>query len=303
MNIGLHDSDKTRFPNLALMKLSAYHKGLGDTVSFFSSFERYDKIYSSKVFTFTSQDPFLYGNSIEKGGTGYDLISVLPDRIEHVCPDYSLYGINYSMGFLTRGCIRNCSFCVVQKKEGAIREHADIEEFLRHKSVILLDNNVLAHSHGLSQIQKIEKLGVKIDFNQGLDSRLIDMQIAKTISRLKWIRFIRTACDNKSQIPAVKKAIENLAKCGVKPYRIFCYLLVDDIDDAYERTEILRELGVDIFAQPYRDIESNKDPSYKQKEFARWVNHKAIFKSTRWHDYKKKYDNLPELKAAGQLVF
>ncbi|GHU36732.1 hypothetical protein AGMMS50256_33740 [Betaproteobacteria bacterium] len=150
MRIGLHD-DKTGFPNLALMKLSAWHKANGDEVSFYSPIMPFERVYSSKVFTFTPEDPYLPANVI-KGGSGYGLLHNLPEEIEHRCPDYSLYGLDYSLGFLTRGCIRRCPWCIVPTKEGSIRAHADIDEFLRHKNVVLLDNNVLAHPHGITQI-------------------------------------------------------------------------------------------------------------------------------------------------------
>lgn len=286
MKIGLHDSDNKNFPNLALMKISAFHKKQGDQTSLFLPIEKYDKIYSSKVFTFTEKDHFLPHDSIN-GGTGYKLSAKLPDHIEHLCPDYSLYKTDYSIGFLTRGCIRNCSFCIVPEKEGKIKPHADIEEFTKHKKVILLDNNILAHDHGIKQIEKISSLALKVDFNQGMDARLVDKQIAKRLSKVKWIRFLRFACDNKTMIPHIKKTVELLGKQGVKPYRIFCYFLVKDINEALDRIEVLREIGVDIFAMPYRDFESKKEPKKIIKQFARWVNHKATFKSVKWKDYGK----------------
>ncbi|MDR0970519.1 MAG: radical SAM protein, partial [Lentimicrobiaceae bacterium] len=125
MRIGLVDCDKKNFPNLALMKISAYHKSRGDTVEFINYFEKYDKVYLSKVFTFTSYDTTVINcntDNIFYGGTGFSNEVVLPDEIEDCIPDYDLYpkkkGKDYAYGFLTRGCIRNCSWCVVPKKEG-----------------------------------------------------------------------------------------------------------------------------------------------------------------------------------------
>ena len=274
-----------KMPNLALMKLSTWHKAKGDNV------ERtmpvlataYDKVYMSKVFTWSDM-PCLPANA-EIGGTGCDLHKTLPDEIEKLYPDYSLYKMDYSMGFLTRGCIRKCEFCFVPEKEGKIKPAADIEEFLRHKKAVLLDNNVLAHEHGLKQIEKIGKLGIKVDFNQGLDARLINDDIARLLAKVKWLKPIRLACDSATMMEPVRKAVELLRKHGATPKTYFCYLLVSsDIEDAHERAMFLRGLGVDPFAQPLR-TPTNGEPDSETRRFARWVNHKAIFKTVKWKDY------------------
>ena len=128
---------------------------------------------------------------------------------------------------------------------------------------------------------------VRVDFNQGLDARLITPEIAELLSRLKWIKFIRMSCDTDSMLEVVLRATERLSKCGVKPYRIFVYLLVQDIESAERRAIALRNAGVTPFAQPYRDFTTNKEPSTEQKHFARWVNHKAIFNTVeRFKDYR-----------------
>lgn len=283
-SIALHDSDSTGYPNLALMKLSAWHKAKGDTVNWFHPLgERYDRLYSSKVFTFSEANPYLPDDA-ERGGTGYRLPVTLPAEIEHICPDYDLYSIDYSMGFLTRGCIRHCEHCFVPAKEGAIREHADIEEFARHKKIVLMDNNVLAHSHGIAQIEKIASLGLSVDFNQGLDARLIDDGIARRLGAIKWLAPLRLACDGKGQIEAVRKAVELLRWHNVTPRRYFCYVLVKDIPDAIERVKFLKGMDVDPFAQPYRDPEGT-EPTEEQKAFCRWVDMKAEYKSRTWEEY------------------
>ena len=281
--IGLHNADNKNFPNLALLKLSAWHKSKGDNVSeympIFSSL--YTKVYSSKVFTYTLDDCFIDPSHVIKGGTGYATNNELSDEIEHICPDYS--NLDYSIGFLTRGCPNKCSWCIVPKKEGDIQPHADIEEFLRHEKAILLDNNVLASEHGIQQIEKIAKLRIKVDFNQGLDARLIDDSIAKRLSKVKWLKPIRLACDSKSQMPYVKKAIKLLRKYNTTPTNYFVYVLVKDIEDALERVMFLKDLKVDPFAQPFRD--KNTEPNKEQKRFARWVNRKEIFNTVTWEEY------------------
>ncbi len=292
MKIGLHDPDETKYPNLALMKISAWHKAKGDEVSFYTPLEDYDKVYSSQVFTWTI-DPYFLNQAIflpgkfERGGTGYKLFKDLPDEIEHICPDYSLYGIDYSLGFLTRGCPNECHWCIVPKKEGHIKAHADIEEFTRHKKVVLMDNNILACWHGIEQIEKIIKFKLKVDFNQGLDARYIDDSTAKLLSKVKWLHPLRLACDFAAQTEPLFKAVRLLRWHNVKPMRYFVYMLVEDIQGALARAKFIKGIYCDPFAQPYRDYENKIKITQEQKNFARWVNHKAIFKSILWEDYKK----------------
>ena len=210
----------------------------------------------------------------------------LPDEVEHICPDYSLYNCDKSYGFLTRGCIRNCPWCFVPKKEGEIRANADITEFVRHDHVVFMDNNVLAHPHGIEQIEKIAKMGLSVDFNQGLDARLIDNSMAKLLSKIRWSPSVRLACDSVAMIEPIRKAVELLRWHNVTPSRYFCYVLVKDIDDAIERIKFLKGMYIDPFCQPYRD-QDGTEPTKVQCDFARWVNHKAIFKTTTWADYKR----------------
>jgi hypothetical protein len=285
--IALHDAERRRRPNLALMKLSAHHKSRGDDVSWFipGGFITYDIIYSAKVFSWTKDETSLPADAI-RGGTGYGGPAALPDEVEHTCPDYSLYpGMDHSMGFLTRGCIRSCPWCVVPQKEGAIRAHADIEEFTRHRKVTLMDNNVLAHPHGIAQIEKSARLGIRVDFNQGLDARLIDAGTAKRLAALKWIRFIRLACDSRESMPHVKRAVTALRNAG-HTGEIMAYVLVRDIDDALERVNFLRSLGVLPFAQPFRPPGSTDNPARHLMRFARWVNLRKVFNSTTWENYE-----------------
>jgi hypothetical protein len=127
------------------------------------------------------------------------------------------------LGFLTRGCPNNCSWCIVPSKEGSIREHADIEEFARHRDVVLMDNNVLACDHGIRQLKKISKLGLRVDFNQGLDARRIDLQIAQRLAALRWLKPIRLACDRKEQMQSVSRAVKLLRDAGATPKAYSCY--------------------------------------------------------------------------------
>lgn len=280
MKIALIDSDQTKFPNLALMKLSAYHKSIGDSVSFYSEIfsNSYDKIYISKVFTFKKEISIL-NKKIEqiRGGSGFNLTTILPENIEHICPDYSLYNCNCSYGFLTRGCPNKCNHCIVPNKEGKIRANAEIEEFLKHDKLILMDNNILAHEHGIKELEKISKLKIKIDINQGIDSKLIDTSVALLFSKIKWLKPIRLACDHSNNIPYIEKAVKLLRENKVTPTRYFCYVLVKDIPDALERVEFLKKIKVDPFAQPFRDFENKIKITKEQKLFAKWCNIKEAF--------------------------
>jgi hypothetical protein len=137
---------------------------------------------------------------------------------------------------------------------------------------------------------------IKIDFNQGLDSRIIanNPDIAKLLSHVKWFKPLRMACDTIEQIEYVLKATELLRLYGCKPVNYFIYVLVKDIKDALKRVNILKENNLDPFAQPFHDFDNN-DIDIELKMFSRWVNHKAIFKSVNWKDYKSKEDILEDL--------
>ena len=291
MKIGLHDSDSTVFPNLALMKLSAWHKVHGDSVEWWNPLVTYDRVYSSKVFSFTPECDYLPPDTI-KGGTGYGvgMFDELEPEIDSIFPDYSIYpDCDYAIGFLTRGCIRHCPWCVVPRKEGNIRPYNTWQEIKRTDSrkIVFMDNNVLACQHGIEQMDNMVGEDVRIDFNQGLDARLITTEIASMLAKLKWIRFIRMSCDTDAMLEVVLQAVDRLRQYGVKPWRIFCYVLVQDISSAERRVLALRDAGISPFAQPYRDFSNNIEPSAEMMRFARWVNHKAIFKTVKtFEDYK-----------------
>lgn len=287
MNIGLLDIDGHNFPNLALMKISAWHKLQGDRVEFATMFEHYDILYKSKVFTFTSDNEYCYqADNVIHGGTGYDISAKLPDEIDSMCPDYSLYNCEHAYGFLTRGCVNKCSWCIVPEKEGIIKPYMDIKDFIGdHKSAVLMDNNVLAIDHGIRQIEKIIDLKIKVDFNQGLDARLIDNTMAKLLSRVKWLKPLRMACDSQSMKKPIEKATKLLRKNNCTPSNYFIYTLVKDIDESLDRVLFLKNLKLDPFCQPYRDFKINKEPDKILKQFSRWVNHKATFKSCTWDEY------------------
>ena len=202
MKTGLIDVDGHRFPNLCLMKLSAYHKARGDTVEWYDSAKWYDLVYMSRVFTDTySKD---YAGSVKayhviKGGTGYGLDNKLPDAIEHTHPDYGLYpefaGTAY--GFLSRGCPRGCGFCIVGEKEGRKTEAvADLSEFWGgEKEIKLLDANILACPDWERLLGQLADSGADVDFTQGLDVRLITPEKVAALNRIN-TKMLHFAWDN-----------------------------------------------------------------------------------------------------------
>lgn len=290
MKVGLVAVDgHNNFPNLALMRLSAWHKSCGDQVEWWNGFEHYDRVYQSKVFTFTPDfDSVINADEIITGGTGYKDYGTLPPEVEAMPPDYSIYPqFKRGIGFLTRGCIRQCPWCLVPHKEGKIRPAADWEEIRRPDSreIVFLDNNVLASDFGLEQIDRMGGKPTWVDFNQGLDARLIISETAKLLARLHWIRFIRMSCDTNDMLPVVERAAAYLREAGAAPSCFWAYVLVRDVEDAHQRVMTLREMGIEPFAQPYWDYDGG-EPNLEQKAFARWVNHRAILHSCTWEDYQ-----------------
>ena len=297
MVIGLHDAEKEHFknkifPNYALMKISAWHKAQGDTVEWRVPVLHYDRVYSSKVFDFTPDNPDLPDDAI-RGGTGYRDIPIsreLPPEIDVMQPDYSIYpDCDYAIGYLTRGCPNHCRWCVVPRKEGQIRSYSRWQEIVRHDTdkLVLMDNNILACEHGIKQLEGLIGTGYQIDLNQGMDARLVTDEIAGILSGLKWIRFIRFSCDQKSQIEPIRRTIELLGKHGVKPYRIFIYILVTaDLADASERVEALKGYkAVNLYAQAERNERLGVVPNEGQLEFAQRYVYGGSYRTEIWAEY------------------
>lgn len=289
MRVGLMQVDGKR-PNLVLMKLSAWHKAQDHKVEWFGPIHGpYDRVYASKIFDFTPDCPYLPEGTV-KGGSGYDLTTELPPEVEAMFPDYSIYGVtDTAIGFTTRGCVRNCPFCIVPKKEGRLRVVGDLHSFWRPpmKKVILLDNNLTAApmEHFRLVLNQIIENNLQPDFSQGLDIRLLNEEHAHLLSRVRVGRsgHIRFAWDNVRDEEAVRKGVALLAK-HMPLRRIMFYVLIG-FDSAPEedlyRVEVLRSLGVGPFVMPY-----NKRDPY-QRQFARYVNRKEIFMSATWEEYRK----------------
>lgn len=293
MRIGLLAVDgHNNFPNLALMKLSAWHKNRGDTVEWASAlFGNYDRVYQSKVFTFTPDDLTPFNCEVIKAGTGYkDYTTVLTEEQEHTCPDYSLYpDFDCALGFATRGCKNKCSWCVVPMKEGRIRENSDISEFLDgRKKVTLLDNNILAHPHGIRQLIKCSDLGLQVDCNQGLDARIVDDDISKILASVRWQHTrIRFAADTSPMIQVVKRTVDKMRRVGFSgEFFIYC-LLHGDIRECVDRVLELQSYDKKLYihAQPCLDFTGKNTPPKWQKDLAQYCNKRMIYKSVPLKDF------------------
>lgn len=287
MRIGLVDVDGHNFPNLALMKLSTYHKQLGDTVEWANSLEPFDKIYMAKVFTFTKDDNFAYQcDDVVRGGTGYDLTSKLPDDVEGCYPDYSLYNIkNTAYGYLTRGCPRGCSFCVVAKKEGQKSyKVANLENFWSgQKGIKLLDPNLLACAEWKDLMQQLIDSHAYVDFTQGVDIRLMTDEKAEYIRQCK-VKMIHFAWDNPNDLLTLEKLKQYVNAFGLTQRKLSVYVLTNFSSTTEQdlwRVNTLRELGYTPYVMIYDKLNAPKITRLLQ----RYVNNRYIFWSTSFKQY------------------
>lgn len=298
MRVGLIDVDGHNFPNLPLMKISAYHKSRGDSVEWYEPLfsGHMDKVYMSKVFTFTPDYPYCINtDEIIKGGTGYsypDGGEELPEEIEHIYPDYQLYKDAFpdtAYGFLTRGCPRGCDFCIVGKKEGrCARKVADLSEFWNgQKNIVLLDANMFACKEWKDLSVQLIESGAWVDFSQGCDIRLMTDEKAEYIKRMKikQVHFAWDRYEDKEKIvPQFKRFKEitqwDYRKLGVYVLCNFNTTFEQDLDRVYT----LRELGYNPYVMLY---EKDKLPAgHRLKLLQRWVNNRIIFRSCkRFEEY------------------
>lgn len=287
MKIGLIDVDGHNFPNLALMKISAWHKKQGDEVELYFGFNKYDKVYMSKVFTFT--EDFVHvinAKEVIKGGTGYDLENKLPSEIENIFPDYSLYNIKeVAYGYLTRGCPRGCEFCIVAEKEGKCsKKVADLKQFWNgEKEIKLLDPNILACDEWKDLFQQLIDSKAYVDFTQGLDIRLMTKEKAEMLNKIK-VKMIHFAWDN-YEFKTYEKLKEFRPLLNFNFRKLRVYVLTNfntTFEQDLERIYKLKELGYDPYVMIYEKWRAPK----KIKKLQRWVNSKWIFRSCdKFEDY------------------
>lgn len=297
MKVGLIDVDGHNFPNLPLMKLSAWHKKQGHCVEWYEPLfsSHMDIVYMSKVFTFTPDYPYhIHADRIVKGGTGYfypDGGEPLPAEVEHIYPDYSLYPEcrDTAYGFLTRGCPRQCDFCLVAKKEGRqSKKVADLDEFWNgQKSIKLLDPNLLACKGHKELLQQLIDSLAWVDFTQGLDARLLTLDNVELIKqvRVKTVHFAWDRLeDGKFILPKLKMFKE---VTGWDKRKMVVYVLTNfdtTHEQDLERIYTLRDLGYWPYVMIY---EKEKLPKrHITRKLQRWVNMRAIFESIKdFRDY------------------
>ena len=278
MKIGLYNLEP-KIVNAAMMQVSQYHKQKNDEVKVYNPFEKFDKIYAFSIFDYT--DKGYVKKEMVCGGTGFNIFTKLPQEIERCDYDWSLYpNCDFSILWFSRGCIRDCPFCVVQKKEGTM--HAVKPKNLNPNGgyIKIQDNNFFANPEWEEAIKQLIRINQPVEFNSGIDVRIFNKRQGRALQRLKLKERIHIAWDNPKE--DLREKIRDLCEF-IKPYKIMCYVLIGFWSSREEdlwRVEELRKLGVDPFVMPY-----NKKDQY-QRDFARWVNHKAIFKGVRWEEYK-----------------
>lgn len=317
MKIGLIDVDGHNFPNLPLMKLSAWHKQNGDSVEWYNPLvhcmgEPFDKIYMSKVFSNEYSNDYPYtvnAKEVIQGGTGYCISVVdgkevfdesksfnLPYEVEHIYPDYELYPDytkDMAYGFLTRGCCNNCSFCIVSNKEGRCsKKVANLSEFWRgQKYIKLLDPNILACKEHLELLQQLVDSGAKVDFTQGLDARFITRENLELLKQIK-IEMLHFAFDfmkfENRIIQGLKLAKEVL---NISERKAIVYMLTNydtTLEEDMYRVRKIKELGYSPDVRIYRK-ESLPRP-HVLRDLQRWCNNRFLYRSCDFMDYAPRKD-------------
>lgn len=307
MRIGLIDVDGHNYPNIPLMKLSAWHKKQGDTVEWYDAMfsGHMDKVYMSKVFSFSPDYPYyIDADEVIKGGSGYciSLVDVkevydgskdinLPHEIEHIYPDYSLYGVHdTAYGFLTRGCPRGCDFCHVEAKEGRKAfKVADLSEFWNgQKNIVLCDPNILACKQWKELLQQLIDSKAWVDFNQGLDIRLMTEEKAEMLKqiKLKNVHFAWDRYQDKDIIVPKFKMFKEITQIDYRKLGVFMLCNFDTtIEQDLERVYMLRDLGFNPFVMLYN--KENIPKGHDLRKLQRWVNNRIVFNRCRtFEEYK-----------------
>ena len=297
--IGLVDVDQTNFPNLVLMKLSAHFKAQGyetelmkpdDVMGGLNLFKSFGKIYGACTFTKNAAiAKALEGQGVHVAGTGTGKKEILPQNIEHIMPDYSLYGIkNTAYGFLTRGCPRGCPFCIVAGKEGKkSRKVADLSEWWNgQKNIVLLDPNLLACEDCTDLLQQLANSKAKVEFSQGLDARLMTDEIVEIINHIR-TSMLHFAWDNPRD-EAIKEKfawLDKKLRIHDKTDRVV-YVLTNywsTLDEDLMRIYWLREHRFN----PYVMIYDKEHAPRQVRRLQRWCNNRIIFGAcNRFEDYK-----------------
>jgi len=306
MKIALYDLD-SKIPNLAIMRIAAFHKTKGDAVEAYSPLfkSHYDKIYVSTIFNFSDKSQ-LDPAQMDIGGSAWDLHKDLPPEIESQTPDYSFYNYPHSIGFSMRGCRFRCKFCVVPEKEGRPKTNNTIDEIWTQRDsdfVMLLDNDFFGNPEWRERIAEIQKHGLKVNFSQGLNIRTITDEQTQALASVKFVnshatkRQVYFAWDRFNDERLIDAGIKRVMDAGIKAWQMAFYVLIGfdttPEQDLY-RVMKLKGLGCDPYAMPFD--KSNEH----QKRFSRWVNHRPIFNSVKWEDYRQSVKSASTFKDENQ---
>lgn len=304
MRIGLIDVDNRDslhkcFPNLVLMKLSAWHKAQGDTVEWYDPLfgGHFDRVYMAKVFSFSEEYPYhIDADEVVRGGSGYCISLVdgeevfdksknieLPYEIEHIMPDYSLYGItDTAYGFMSRGCpLGNVhKYCHVGAKEGLCSiKVADLSEFWNgQKYIELMDANTLACKDWRDILKQLKDSGATVSFNQGLDIRLVTEENAEMLKDIK-TKLVHFAFDRYEDKDVIMPKMEMLKRItGWKRNRVSVYILCGydtTMEQNLERIQFCRELDFSPYVMLYN--KQNIPKGHELRKLQRWVNNRFVF--------------------------
>lgn len=303
MKIGLIDVDGHNFPNLALMRISAYHKTKGDFVEWWwSDLIHYDIVYMSKIFS-DAYSPDIpepsNADRVIKGGTGYCINlengkevfdksknHSLPPEIERMFPDYSLYPqYDFAVSMTSRGCPRGCSFCHVGAKEGRCAvKVANVSDFWNgQKEIRILDPNITACKEKRDLMCQYKETGAILDFTKGLDIRLLNDDDLADINKMR-LRTLHFAWDNPKD--DLEQKFRNFAKGFRRKSNIGMVYCLTNFNSTMEenlyRIYTLRDLGYD----PYVMIYDKPNAPKEIKRLQRWCNNKIVFKSCKkFEDY------------------
>lgn len=334
--IGLIDIDG-KLPNLALMKISSYYKSLGEKVEFVRPDAKksdYEKVFASTIFTKSADECEkllqYWEDKIEIGGTGYgDITKRLPEEIEKMKPNYDLYTaeiiypkikgimtqkrkmekaqeiVNSGMGFTSRGCIRNCPFCFVPKKEGCFRQESEIKDLINPRSNILIlhDNNFTADPYCIDKCNEIRERNLIVDINQGCDVRLMTDEIAAALKSIKHLRSIHYAWDLMCYENKVIEGIKTISRY-IPTSRHMCFVLVGfntSFEEDMYRVKKLESLGVRAYIMRYNE----RRDDIRLNHFARWINsfiYKAVPDFEEYEPWKKDRKLYFQLEGQMRLV-
>lgn len=314
MRVGLIDVDRTGFPNLALMKLSAWHKAQGHETALVRGvdhpllFLTFDKLYASVVFSWNREKALAveaFGAVV--GGSGVDLKGTLPADVEAMRPDYSLYGIDYGLGYLMRGCIWTCAFCVVPEKEGKPREVAVLDDLVNHASprkrpfVVLLDNEFFwREKWAIARLREFTERGIDFCPSQGLDVRVVTPALADALAASPFWNVSRSrrqitfAFDDIATAARYRRGVDMLLAAGIKPWQLQSFVLVgfnSTLEQDLARIAIIRGYGIDPFVMVYRDYHSGQMTTDQTlRNLARWAN-RRLYKVCEFADYIPNHRN------------